>query len=506
VNGLAPGDNWTGLFKPGERVRLRLINAATMSYFNVRIPGLAIVVVHGDKTLLLKGFGTRVAGQAEPIDGDTVFQLASVSKPLTATILARLVGQGRLKWDDRVIDHDPAFQLSDPWMTRDLRLNDLLSHRSGLPDHAGDQLEDLGYPREEIVRRLRYLPSREGFRTHYAYTNFGYSQAAYAVAKRLKTTWEDLAEKEFFKPLGMTSTSYRHADFVRHDNRAKLHVKVDGEWQPKFERQPDAQSPAGGASSNLNDLAIWLRLLLENGQSKGETFIDATALAETQQPHSALHLDAATGRFGSYGMGWNIGIEHGQRVSWKHSGAFDLGVRTQVALIPSEQLAIAVLVNSGPHGVPEGLTESFLDWVFEGELQRDWVALANLKFEEMVQETHSQVGDFSKPVEPRVPPAALSNYVGDYDQDFFGPVSVISKQGQLALLLGPQKTPFLLQHWNRDWFVYQPSGESSPGPSGVQFVMDQNGRAVRLRLENLRYPELGPEFGEFLRREAGKAE
>ena len=129
------------------------------------VPGMAIAVVCKDQVVYLKGFGVREAGKEERVDADTVFQLASVSKPMASTVLAALVGEGLIDWDDRVIDHDPGFRLSDPFVTREVTLRDLLCHRSGLPDHAGDLLEDLGYDRAEVLRRLRYLKPASSFRS-----------------------------------------------------------------------------------------------------------------------------------------------------------------------------------------------------------------------------------------------------------------------------------------------------------------------------------------------------
>ena len=221
------------------------------------VPGIAIAIVHQDQMVYQQGFGVREAGKPQRIDPQTVFQVASMSKPIASTVLAALVGEGRITWDDRVIDHDPGFRMYDPYVTRELRLRDLLCHRSGLPDHCGDLLEDLGYDRQEILRRLRFQPPDSSFRTHYAYTNFGYSEAGYAAALAGGTTWEDLAAKKLFVPLGMTNTSYRFADYAKAENRALLHVRVGGKWTAKNTRQPDAQAPAGGASSTLNDLVAW---------------------------------------------------------------------------------------------------------------------------------------------------------------------------------------------------------------------------------------------------------
>jgi CubicO group peptidase (beta-lactamase class C family) len=449
------------------------------------VPGIAIAIVHRDKVVFKQGFGVREAGQPEPIDADTVFQVASMSKPITTTILAALVGEGRVDWADRVIDHDPGFRMYDPFVTRELRLRDLLCHRSGLPDHSGDLLEDLGFERDEILHRLRYQPPDSSFRTAYAYTNFGFSEAAYAVAKTTGDSWDDLAAKTLFKPLGMNSTSTLFADYAAAKNRALLHVLVDGKWSAKNTRQPDAQAPAGGVSTTLNDLVRWMRLLINEGKLDGKQLISAVALAETHTPQFVTGFMPEQGRLGSYGLGWNIGLERGGHVFWRHSGAFSMGMRTEVAVLPSEELAITVLSNAGPTGVPEGLTESFFDWVLFDKLDRDWVEFANRMFDEEVQAELGQRTDFARQPKQRTAPLKLSAYVGHYANDLYGPIEIAEKQGKLVLLAGPKPLEFRMKHWDRDVFTYQPPGENGGGLSGVRFSIDPHGQADRVLLENL---------------------
>jgi CubicO group peptidase (beta-lactamase class C family) len=449
------------------------------------VPGIAVAVVHRDQVVYKQGFGIREAGKPDRIDADTVFQVASMSKPIASTVLAALVGEGRIDWDDRVIDHDPGFRMYDPFVTRELRLRDLLCHRSGLPDHCGDLLEDVGYDRTEILRRLRFQPPDSSFRSKYAYTNFGYSEAGYAAAKASGESWEDLAAKKLFAPLDMNFTSYRFADYAKAKNRALLHVRVDGKWTAKNTRQPDAQAPAGGASSTLNDLVRWMRLQLNEGKFDGRQLIAASALTETHAPQIVTGFTQDQGRVVSYGLGWNVNVERGGNVFWKHSGAFSLGVRTEVAMLPAEELAIVVLSNAAPTGVPEGLIESFFDLALDGKLQRDWVEFANRMFDEEIKKELGQERDYSHPPAKPSPALKLSAYAGNYANDFFGPIELVEKQGALSLHLGPKAMEFPLRHWDRDVFTYQPTGESAGGPGGLRFSIAPDGRADSVLIENL---------------------
>src|SRR5262245_45919852 len=464
---------------------LELEKLANQTLQKTGVPGLAVAVVYRDEVVYLKGFGVRKAGEDGRVDADTVFQLASVSKPIASTVLAALVGKGVVGWDDRVVDHDPGFRLFEPWVTRNLTLRDLLCHRSGLPGQAGDLLEDMGYGRAEILHRLRFQKPASSFRSRYAYTNFGYTEAAVAAARAAGKSWEDLSAELLYRPLGMKATSSRFADFAAVKNRAYLHVRVDGKWTPKYVRDPDAQSPAGGVSSTARDVAKWMRLQLADGKFEGKQVVSAAALAETHRAQVVSGYEPGTSRASLYGLGWNVAPDHEGRVFWRHSGAFFLGIRTEVSLLPSEHLGIAVLSNAAPTGLPEGLNQSFFDLVLKGKLEKDWVGVWNSRFEEIEKGMLGAETDYSKPPakpSPSLPPAA---YVGVYRNDYFGDIEVVERDGALHLRLGPKKTSFPLRHWDRDVFVYQPTGESAGGPSGVRYAVGPAREAATVLVENL---------------------
>src|SRR6266480_5370606 len=249
------------------------------------VPGLAIAVVFQDRAVYAKGFGGRDVNSKAPVDADTVFQLASLSKSIGSTVVAELVGEGKITWDSKLSVLDPTFAMFDPWVTREITIRDMYAHRSGLPEHAGDLLEDLGFPRAEILHRLRYQHPGSSFRSHYAYTNFGMTEGGVAAAKAYGLEWEEACKQKLYNPLGMSSTSSRYADFMARRNKALGHVLVDGKWVQKFKRDPDVQSPTGGVSSSVNDLAKWMRLQLANGKFEGKQVVDEKAFEETHHPH-----------------------------------------------------------------------------------------------------------------------------------------------------------------------------------------------------------------------------
>ena len=435
------------------------------------IPGLAVAVVHGGKTVYAKGFGVKDVRSGDKIDPDTVFQLASVSKPVSATVVAHQVGVNAIGWDTPIVSKLPWFALSDPVVTPMVSVGDMFAHRSGLPDHAGDILEDLGYDRRYVLERLRQLPL-EPFRISYAYTNFGLTAGAEAVAVSAGKSWEDLADEVLFHPLGMASTSFRFADYAARPDRAVGHIHVDGRYEPRYIRDADPEGPAGGASSSVNDMTRWLTMVLANGSHEGKQIVDAKALlpAVTPQMVSSPATEPAM-RSGFYGYGFNVGATSAARMELSHSGGFVLGAGTNVVILPSADVAIVALTNATPSGVPESLTAEFADLVQFGEVREDWYKLYGDIFKEMEQPTGSLIGQ--KPPASPAPSAPLASYVGTYNNDYWGPARITEKDGKLRLALGT-KLDVPLDHWDGNVFSYSWVSENSPPGTISKATFDGN--------------------------------
>ena len=458
------------------------------------VPGLSIAVVHRDEIVSLDAFGVREIGKTAAVDVDTVFQLASVSKPLSATVVAGLVGDGKVSWDSRIRDIDPGFTLQDELAAANVTIRDLFAHRSGLPGHVGDDIEELGFTQGEILQRLRLAKPAYGFRNGYSYSNFGLTEGAVAAARFSGQSWEEACEEKLYKPLGMASTSSRYRDFMNQANRANLHVRVDGrvdgKWASFTRRNADAQAPAGGASSNARDMAQWLRLLLANGQHEGRQVIAKEALQQTHVPASVRGVDPNTGAAAFYALGWNVDYrEHG--VEWSHAGAFSAGARTLVHLIPGEQLGIVVLSNAFPTGVPEGIAKTFFDLVFVGSPARDWVAYANEIFDAGYKEMMKPSLAYVTPPAAPAPALPISAYMGEYRNDYIGDAKVTESGGSLFLHVGPAGRRFPLAHFNRDVFVYTPMAEAPKARSGVSFLIGPDGKASEVTVEDLNEYGLG---------------
>jgi CubicO group peptidase (beta-lactamase class C family) len=466
-----------------ERAIDRLPELAESVLEETGIPGLAVAVVHGDGTVFADGYGVRTRGEDAEIDAETVFQVASISKSISATVTASQVSEGIVDWNDRVIDHLPGFALSDPWVTDHLEIGDLYSHRSGLPHAAGDDLEDIGYDRAAILERLRLQPLAP-FRGAYNYANFGITAAAEAVAAAAGTSWDVLADQALYGPLGMEHTSSRYDDFLSEQNRASLHARVDGGFAPLYQRDADEQSPAGGVSSNVQDLAKWLRLLLADGSYQGEELIQPQALMPALTAQSISAYSSRPGdRTGHYGYGFNVGTQPGGRVAVGHSGAFALGAGTTFQILPDADLGIVVLTNAAPVGAAEALAASFLDLAQFGEITRDWVG-------DYAVATAGNIAPAGDLVDQSPPAAAgpsrdLGFYAGRYTSSYFGDAVVTVNDGSLEVALGPDRGyRFTLEEWDGDTFAFVPTGENAPQGSHSSVVFTSGGsRASSLTID-----------------------
>jgi CubicO group peptidase (beta-lactamase class C family) len=459
---------------------------------NSGIPGMAVAIVHGGKTLYAKGFGVKDTSKGDAadnrVDADTVFQLASISKSVGATVVAHEVTDNVVGWDTPVVSKLPWFALSDPYVTSNVTIADLYSHRSGLPDHAGDQLEDLDYDRRQTLERMRHLPLAP-FRISYAYTNFGLTAAAEAVSAAAGKSWEDLSDEVLYRPLGMASTSSRFAEFLARPNHAVNHVKVGDKWVPRFQRNPDPQSPAGGVSSSVNDMARWLTMLLANGTYNGQRITSPEALLPAVTPQVVSVASAnPKARASFYGHGFGVSVNSSGRTTISHSGAFALGEATNFVAMPSEDLAIIALTNAAPFGVPETLTAQFMDLVQYGQVREDWAPLYKKAIGPMNDPEGSLVG--KQPPDNPAPPRPLSDYVGVYANDYWGPATVTERDGGLQLALGPRNQTFALTHWDSDIFTFTLTSENAP-PGTISKATFSGSPSATLNLEYYDANKLG---------------
>src|SRR5579872_3929040 len=258
----------------------------------VGVPGMAIAIVENDKVTMAKGFGVKRLGAPDPVDADTIFPTGSTGKAFTVAALGVLVDQGKIGWDDKVIDHLPGFQMYDAWVTRELTIRDLLVHRSGLGLGAGDLLfvPRTNLSRAESVHRLRYIKPATSFRSGFAYDNVLYMVAGQLIESVTGETWEHYTAEHVLKTAGMLhSTSDSESRFAA-VNRAQPHARMDGGFrgtgtQERLDERDElgrTAAPAGGLAVSANDMARWLSIQLHEGELPGHTGRLVSASAHQQ--------------------------------------------------------------------------------------------------------------------------------------------------------------------------------------------------------------------------------
>ena len=506
VTGPACGNNGgtsTQVTLPVEQARLQTAVAGLDAMAEVLmaksgIPGMAIAVVHGDQVIYAKGFGVRQVGWPARVDADTVFALASMSKPLGATAVARQVTLGNTTWETRMRDVFPWFSLADLEDSEQVTIGDLYAHRSGLPDHAGDTLEELSFDTDTILRRLNQLNSRS-LRQGFAYTNYGMTAAGFAVARQAGADWATMMESTLYAPLRMSSTSSRFADFLARPNRAPGHVKEGGEFVLGPERSggtgeqrwstawdTDGQSPSGGASSSVNDLSLWMSFVLRAYHGDSD-MLSAAAFTPAVSPEAILFENNPQLGFSRYyGFGFFLDdLPSGVRIL-HHGGAFSWGTGTNFEILPADDVGIVVLTNAWPTGVAESICRDFLEKVHDGAPSRDWYAF----FSEQLANAFAPEGELSEKSPPTNPTASrpLEQYAGRYQSSYHGTAQVVVGATGLELRLGPEgRVVFPLRHWDGDIFVFSTFNDAS-GPGSLSKADFSDGQ---LTLEHFNRAESG---------------
>jgi CubicO group peptidase (beta-lactamase class C family) len=320
---------------------------------------------------------------------------------------------------------------------------------------------------------MRLLALTGQFRKDYHYRNFGYTEGAIAATKRVGERWEELAEQRLFRPLGMHSTSYRYSDYENSENKALIHVFVDGKAVARYQRDPDAEAPAGAASASVRDLAEWLRLQLADGRWDGQAIVAANALDETHSPQIQRGINQETGKPSYYGLGWNVDYDAANRLFLSHSGAFFLGTGTTVKFSPSEQLGIIVLTNALPTGLAEATANQFFDLYHYGAPKQDWLTIFGDVFKALIENANNATTDYSKLTPPSSPAPSrpLANYVGTYCNEYYGQIEISKHRGSLWMRFPAKGTLYTLTHWDGDTFIYRFEAEQGIGTRGLVFTV-----------------------------------
>ena len=454
-----------------------------------RVPGLAIVVVKDDSVAFIKGYGVRELGKPDPVTVHTRFGVMSTTKAFTTLLLAMLADSGRVGWDEPVTRYLPALALADPWVTRELTLRDLVTHRVGFPDPS---FLWYGAPLgiDEMMRRLRFLPTASSLRSRFAYNNVAYALAGEVAARAASTTWQALMRSRIYQPLGMTE-SYPDERELRAAGITDVtapHGIINDTVRVLTITTPlvDPIAPAGAMFSSISDLSRWLRFLLDSARAGGQRLLSARGFAQlftAQQivPPQEFYPTARLTHphFQAYGLGWFLEDYRGEYVAF-HTGSID-GRSAIIGLIPDRRLGVAILTNLDHselrHALMYAVFDRYLgpapgaehDWSAEMRtlyraLQDSALARRRSREASRIAGTHPTLG--------------LEQYAGEYSDSLYGRAAVRFEQGKLSLQMGELVGD--LEHWQYDIFRVnwrQPWND----PDYIGFTLDAGGKINELR-------------------------
>lgn len=421
------------------------------------IPGLAVAVVRDDQIVYARGFGVRHVEGDDPVDEHTIFAVGSTSKAFTAAAIAMLVDEGKVSWDDLVIDHLPDFRLSDPYITRDLRVRDLMSHNSGLL--RGDRLwYASGRSRKETLSQVRHQPITFPLRSTFQYNNTTWIAAGEVIEARSGATWDDFVARRIFEPLGMTRSVTLIGPLAEMDNVAQPHLlDPDGELRAVPYRNIDNAGPAGSINSSAAQMAQWVRLHLGTaGEHAGTRLVSEEALLETRTPQIVIRKAEPWASiwpesdFLTYGLGWFL-TDYRDVKMVSHGGNID-GMTAFVAMIPERDYGFVLLTNlNGANAFSSALAHRLVDRMEGGE-QLPWSDRMLARWREMLEEARAaaQAVEDSRVADA---PAALSpaDYAGSYVNEMYGEIVVSEQDGELRARFGAGfEGP--LEHWHYDTF------------------------------------------------------
>lgn len=451
-----------------------------------QVPGLAIAIVKDDSVIYARGFGVRELGKPDPVDPRTVFAIGSTSKAFTAALMGMLVDSGRVHWDDQVTDLLPGFELYDPWVTRELTVRDLLTHRSGLS--RGDLLW-YGSTRDRaaVIHQIRYLEPSWSFRSHFGYQNIMLLTAGQIEARLTGERWDALVRQRIFQPLGMTSTVTSVDSLPRLTDVATPHAEINDTVVAIAWRNIDNVGPAGSINSNVLDMAKWVRLQLGHGVFAGRRLLSDSVVAEMHAPQMLIPITPRAEKlhpsthFSAYGLAWFLLDYRGRKVI-HHGGNID-GFSAEVDLMPEEHLGLVILTNMNGTQLRDALPFTVFDR-FLGGARKDWsAAYLALRAERRAAADSAQAKVDSAHVLGTHPSRPLEAYAGTYRDRMYGDVQVDLESGRLVLHNGPAFVGDL-QHWHYDTFqvVWR---DRLLGKQFATFELDARGRPAVLKLAGL---------------------
>ena len=409
------------------------------------LPGMVLGVVEDGKVTYTRTAGELVSGGGNAIDADTLFKIASNTKAMTTGLLARLVDAGKLQWDDPVVKYLPQLKMSDPWITREMRVRDLLIHNSGLREGAGDLMlwpEPNNFTRADIIAGLSHLKPVQSFRSHYAYDNLLYIVAGEVAAAAGGATYEELVRREVFAAAGLKRCQVGEWNRDAVGNVAQPHM-WEGDRNLVYARDPEtvpaiSSAAAGGVRCSLNDMLTWMGMWLDPelralGQDRpwlSRAQHDALWSPQIPMPMSARQKRWNNGNFSAYGYGWRLSDVDGvRRVS--HTGTLG-GMYSAFTLLPEKRSGFVFMINGEGSRARTVLNEALVkQFTAPGRAPPAGWYIEQLKMEDQSSASSSGPAHLQLPMRRLASPSSVKPWLGRYRDPWFGEVSICERDGHV---------------------------------------------------------------------------
>lgn len=425
--------------------KLRKFVKETMEYW--KVPGMAISIVRNNEIIFSEGFGLRDVENNLPVTKNTLFAIGSSTKSFGTMLLGMLEDDGKLKLDDKVLDHLPDFEMYDNFVSERMTIRDLITHRSGLPRHDFVAIGS-DFTRKEIVSKLKFLQPNKSFRTDFQYQNLMFITAGYLAGQVEKSTWEELVQNRIFNPLGMERSNFDINVMKKDDNFSNGYEFKDDKVLKMDFFEFDSAGPAGSINSSAEEMAEWLKLHLNNGVYNEDLLISKGLLTQMHTPFTTINSPVTTKVMShtAYGLGWFIQTYQGKK-RVQHGGNID-GFSALVTLYPQESLGIVVLTNLNTTPLRDFASLYAEDLMFDRN-PFEWHKRSK-DAREKAKDSKVKIKVDDGRVKDTNPSHPLNDYVGDYEDEAYGIISIEEYDGRLVFKRG--KYEFDLEHWHYDIF------------------------------------------------------
>jgi len=468
-----------------------LLVERTLKTFDV--PGIAVAVVKDGKVIHSKAYGVASINTKKKVDENTLFGIASNSKAFTAAAIGILVDEGKVSWNDKVIDYIPEFRLYNSYVTEDFTIKDLMTHRSGLGLGAGDLMfwpDSNDFTTKEIIHNLRYLKQVSAFRTKYDYDNLLFMVAGEIIARVSGISWEEFIEKRIMKPLQMNNSTASFSRLKNLSNVIDPHVPIDGKLSIVSREQSETMNAAGGIYSSISDMSKWVIMQMNRGkygEGLKQQIFSTEVSDEMWTPQTIIPVRGTNSyntHFGAYGLGWFLSDVKGFKQA-SHTGGL-AGIVTQVTLIPEMQLGIIVLTNQQSGAAFSSITNTIKDnylgvkGIDRVKENADRLKNNSAEAEKIVSDVWNTVNE----QKGKLSASELQQFAGTYSDKWFGNIVIKSENGKL--FFNSIRSPKLageMFYYKGNTFVVKWNDLSFDADAFVMFSLDQEGKPAGIKMK-----------------------